>query len=216
MNRRTLPVAVAAAATACLLLTACGGGDKANDKIAGSEKSASPSTPASPSASPSDAAGRPTVTLPADFQTSFEGWTTGDATKDAALADLRNQINGTNAAIISEVAEHPALPFYYKGEGLIGASTWVQSFKNEDWTLTGTVRYFNPKVEMFGDAAAGIGYCSDDGKGFVKERKTGKVHTTPPSNNSYITYSVRLDKNAQGVWQTTKLVSKRGDKTCTP
>ncbi|MGW6703699.1 hypothetical protein ACWGDE_02220 [Streptomyces sp. NPDC054956] len=214
MNRRTLPVAVAAGATACLLLTACGGGDKPNDKIAGTESSAPPS--ASPSASPADAAGRPKITLPADFTTSFEGWTTGDATKDAALADLQNQINATNAAITGEEAESPALPFYYKGEGLIGASTWVQSFKNEDWTLTGTVRYFNPKVEMFSDSAAGIGYCSDDGKGFVKERKTGKVLTTPASNNSYITYSARLDKNAQGVWQTTKLVSKRGDKTCTP
>ena len=54
MKRRTLPAAAALAATATLLLTACGGEDdsaKANDKIAGADtkgtKTASPSASAS-------------------------------------------------------------------------------------------------------------------------------------------------------------------------
>ncbi|MGW0361898.1 hypothetical protein [Streptomyces sp. NPDC002990] len=215
MNRRTSPVAVAAAATAALLLTACGGGNgKTDEKIAGSEQSAT--APASPSASPSDTAGRPKVTLPADFKNEFEGWTTGDPLKDAVLADIGNAVNSVDAAIASDEAESPAVPFYHKGDALIGASTWIAKLKNDGLTPTGTTRYFKPRIEMFDDKSAGVVYCSDEGKAFAKERKTGKVLTTPVTDNSYVTFNARLDKNEKGVWQTTKLTSKRGDKTCTP
>ncbi|MEU7603079.1 hypothetical protein [Streptomyces sp. NPDC041003] len=217
MNRRTLPVAVVATATAALLLSACGGGGgKTDDKITGSEQSATPSAPASASASPSDTAGRPKITLPADFKNEFEGWTTGDPVKDALLSDISQRINATDAAIASDEAESAAIPFYYKGEALLGASTWIAKLKNDGLTPTGSARYFNPKIEMFNETSAGVGYCSDEGKAFAKERKTGKVLTTPVTDNSYVTYRIRVDKNPQGVWQTTQLVSQRGDKKCTP
>nr|WSX50407.1 hypothetical protein OG409_16500 [Streptomyces sp. NBC_00974] len=215
MNRRTLPVAVAAAAAATLLLTACGGGDsKANDKISGTESSAPPST--SPSASPSDVAGRPKITLPADVKNVYEGWTTGDPVKDAILADVTNRANATDAAIANDEPESAAIPFYYQRDALIGASTWIAKFKKDDLSLTGTTRFYNPKIEMLGDTAAGVGYCTDESQGFAKERKTGKVLTTPVTKDSYVFYNVRMDKNQQGVWQTTQMDSKRGDKTCTP
>ncbi|MEV6952647.1 hypothetical protein [Streptomyces sp. NPDC051183] len=215
MNRRTLPVAVAAAATA-LLLTSCGGGSgKADDKIAGADGSSAPSS-ASPSASPSDTAGRPKITLPADFKNEFEGWTTGDPVKDALLADIGQAIGSVDAAIASDEAESPAVPFYHKGDALIGASTWIAKLKNDGLTPTGTTRYYKASIEMFDDKSAGVLYCSDEGKAFAKERKTGKVLTTPVTANSYTRYTVRVEKNQQGVWQTTTLTSKRGDKTCTP
>lgn len=216
MNRHPLPITAALTATAALFLTACGSGDdkpKANDKIAGVD--AGSPTP-SPSPSTSDSAGRPKVTLPPDFKNVFEGWTTGDPVKDPLLADISNRINATDAAIASDEAESAAIPFYYKGKALIGASTWIAKLKSDGLTPTGTSRYFNPKIDMFDDTSAGVVYCSDEGKAFAKERKTGKILTTPVTNNSYVTYSIRVDKNQQGVWQTTQLVSKRGDKTCTP
>ncbi|MGW6703696.1 hypothetical protein ACWGDE_02205 [Streptomyces sp. NPDC054956] len=215
MNRRTLPVAVAATATAALLLTACGGGDtKANDKITGTESSAPPS--ASPSASPSQAANRPKITLPDDVKNVYEGWTTGDPVKDAILSDVTNRANATDAAIANNDAESAAIPFYYQREALIGASTWIAKFKKDDLTVTGTTRFYNPKIQMFSDTAAGVVYCTDEGQAFAKERKTGKVLTTPVTKDSYVTYNVRMDKNQQGIWQTTQMDSKRGDKTCTP
>ncbi|MFD9306330.1 hypothetical protein ACFWCB_27355 [Streptomyces sp. NPDC060048] len=215
MNRRTLPVAVAAAATA-LLLTACGGGGgKADDKIAGSDQSAPASAPASASASPPDVAGRPKITLPADFKNEFEGWTTGDPVKDAVLTDITHRINATDAAIANDEADSPAIPFYYQRDALIGASKWIADYKKDGLTVTGTMRFFAPKIEILGEKSVAVSYCSDDTKAFNKDRKTGKVDMSS-SSNPYVAYSTRLDKNDKGIWQTTKLDSKRGDKTCAP
>ncbi|MEV7525046.1 hypothetical protein [Streptomyces sp. NPDC091371] len=215
MNRRTLPVAVAATATA-LLLTACGGGtEKADDKIAGADESSSSSTSPSPSASTPDTAGRPKVTLPADVKNEFEGWVTGDAVKDAVLTDVTHRVNATDAAIVSDEAESPAIPFYYQRDALVGAAKWVADYKKDGLSITGTTRFFNPKVEILSDKSAAVSYCSDESKAFNKDRKTGKVDNSP-SNNPYVLYSARLDKNDKGIWQTTKLDSKRGDKTCAP
>ncbi|MEU7724822.1 hypothetical protein AB0B78_06225 [Streptomyces sp. NPDC040724] len=217
MNRRTLPVAVVATATAALLLSACGGGGgKTDDKITGSEQSATPSASASASASPSDTAGRPKVTLPADFKNEFEGWTTGDPVKDAVLADISNAITSVDAAIASDEAESSAVAFYHKGDALVGASTWIAKLKNDGLTPTGVTRYHTPNIAMSDQTSAGVVYCADESKGFAKERKTGKVLTTPVDDKSYVMYNARVEKNQQGVWQTTQLTSKRGDKTCTP
>ncbi|MFG2999302.1 hypothetical protein [Streptomyces sp. NPDC048340] len=214
MNRRTLPVAVAAAATA-LLLTSCGGGSgKADDKIAGADGSSAPSS-ASPSASPSDTAGRPKVTLPADVKNEFEGWPTGDAVKDAILTDVSHRINATDAAIVSDETESPALPFYYQRDALVGASKWVADYKKDGKSITGTTRFFGPRVEVLNEKSATVTYCSDESKAFNKDRKTGKVDESA-SSNPYVRYNTRLDRNDKGIWQTTKLESKRGDKTCAP
>ncbi|MFJ6798528.1 hypothetical protein [Streptomyces sp. NPDC091268] len=215
MNRRTLPAAAALAAAATLLLTACGdGGSTTDGKITGAESSA-PSSSSPPPTTPPQA-GRPTVTLPADFKNVFEGWTTGDAVKDAALTDLSGQINAVDAAIASGEAEAPAVVFYNKGMALVNAGTWIAKMKTEGYVPTGTARYFNPRIQMFDDKSAGVAYCSDESKEFAKDRSTGKVHTTPVTANSYVAYNVRLEKNEQGVWQTTQLNSTRGDKSCTP
>lgn len=213
MTRRTLPVAVATTAAAALLLSACGGdGTKASDKIAGSESSAPPS--ASASASPSQAAGRPTITLPADVKNVFETWATGEPVKDAILTDVSAQMNATDEAITSDAPETPGVVFYNKGDALIGAAKWITDFKTKGLTVTGTTRYYSPRIELFDDKSAGVGFCTDESKAFTKDRKTGKVNEEPASDKSYVSYTLRVDKNAQGVWQTTKLTSERGSKTC--
>ncbi|MFI1356778.1 hypothetical protein ACH4TV_24835 [Streptomyces sp. NPDC020898] len=102
MNRRSLPVAAALAATAALLLTACGSGDDKssnNDEIAGAD--AGGSTPsASPSPSTSDSIERPDITLSADAKDVFEAWKTGDTTEDAVLADAARAQTAMNNAIL--------------------------------------------------------------------------------------------------------------------
>ncbi|MEU5629257.1 hypothetical protein [Streptomyces tendae] len=49
-----------------------------------------------------------------------------------------------------------------------------------------------------------------------KDRKTGKVAKTPVTKNSYVQYNTRLDKNADGVWQTSQILSTRGAAQCQP
>ncbi|MGW7085918.1 hypothetical protein ACWGH2_20845 [Streptomyces sp. NPDC054871] len=220
MKRRTLPVAAAFAATAALLLTACGsGGDdkpKDNDKINGADQGGETKEPASPSASEGGGAKRPDMTLPKDVTETFANWKTGDATKDAVLADAGHAQTAVTYSITQGNADEPALGFYQDGDALVGSAQWVKSVIDSGSTFHGKVRYFAPKVSLIGKDAASVVYCSDESKAFNKNRKTNKVTKTPVTDNSYVTYSTRLDKNAQGIWQTTKLQSKRGDKTCTP
>ncbi|WP_189325930.1 hypothetical protein [Streptomyces flaveus] len=216
MKRRPLPVAAALAATAALLLTACGSGDdssKDNDKIAGAD-TGDTETSASPDAT--DAASRPRVTLPDDLSDNFESWKTGDTTQDAVLADVARRVDATNYAITEGNAKLPALSFYYSGTALADARDWVESIVKEGYSITGTNRYYNPKVDVFDSSSAGVVYCEDQSKAYAKDRKSNKVHKTAVTSNSYVLYTARLEKDKQGVWQTTKLTSQRGHKSCTP
>jgi hypothetical protein len=218
VNRRSLPVAAALTATAALLLTACGSGDddpKANDKIAGADQGNEESGTPSPTAK-EESAGRPTMPLPNDVKEQFDGWKTGDPTKDEVLADAARAQTAVTYSVTQGNADEPALGFYQDRDALIGSAQWVQEITNAGLTFTGTVRYYAPKIELFDKKSAGVVYCSDESKAFNKNRKTGEVDKTPATTRSYVLYSTRLDKNAQGIWQTTNLTSKRGDKSCTP
>ncbi|MEV7321789.1 hypothetical protein [Streptomyces sp. NPDC093970] len=216
MKRRTLLDTAALAASAALILTACSsgeGGSKANDKIAGADGGG---TKASASPTASAAADRPEVTLPNDLSDTFESWKTGDMTKDAALGDVARRIDATNYAIAQGDPELPALGFYYSGGALADAKDWVESIAKDGYSITGANRYYNAKIDVFDSVSAGVTYCEDQSKAFAKVRKSGKVIKMAVNNDSYVVYTTRLDKNKQGVWQTTKLTSQRGSKSCTP
>ncbi|MFJ7626584.1 hypothetical protein ACIQZN_08855 [Streptomyces sp. NPDC097595] len=216
MNRRTLPIATALTTAAFLLLTACGSDDKpeANDKIAGADSGGTKS--ATPTASPPGESNRPQITLPKDVQNVFESWKTGDPTKDSILTDVSQRINATDAAIAKGDSNASTLPFYYQGDALIGAAEWIQGYKKDGLSITGTTRYFKPKIEMLGKTSAGVVYCADESKAYNKDRKTGKADKSPASDDSYVYYSTRVDKNDRDIWQTVKLTSKRGHESCTP
>ncbi|MFF8946509.1 hypothetical protein ACF1A5_30415 [Streptomyces sp. NPDC014864] len=211
---RLLTIAVATT-TAALLLTGCGGGDsgsKGNDKIAGAgtEKSAS----ASPTASA--AAGRPKISFPSDASNVFEDQKTGDAAKDAVLADNALGVNSIDEAIFEGKTNTKALGFYNTGRALSSAITYVQGYLDKSDTWAGTTRFFDHRVTLSGRNGAYVTYCSDESKSFLKDRKTGKAQHTPTTADSYVLYHAKLAKNADGVWQTTDVVSNRGDKACQP
>jgi hypothetical protein len=217
VKRRTLPVAAALAATAALLLTACGGGDgksEDNDKIAGADTGES-KPPTSPSAS-AGAVKRPTIALPGDVKDVFEGWQTGDATKDGLLSDVKERIKATDAAIVAGNPDAEALAFYYKGQALAGAADWVQGYVKNGKTITGTVRFYHPDLIMVDKDTAALAYCADETNAFDKNRKTNEIEKTAATKNSYVAYNTRVEKNEQGVWQTTSLLSERGNAKCTP
>ncbi|MEV6313622.1 hypothetical protein [Streptomyces sp. NPDC051776] len=215
VNHRSVPVAAAFAATAALLLTGCGSGDepKDNGKVAGADESGT-KKPASPKGAPTDGVKRPSIKLPGDVENVFVNWKAGDPVENAVLADAGRRINATDAAIASDDAESKAIPFYYKGDALLGAAEWIQGYKNDGLSITGTTRYFSPKVTKYSKTAVGLFYCSDESKAFNKDRKTKKVDKSPVNDDSYVLYNTRLDKNELGVWQTTVLTSERGSKKC--
>ncbi|MFI6339493.1 hypothetical protein [Streptomyces sp. NPDC050535] len=218
MKRRSLPVAAAFAATAALLLTACGGGDddtKGNDKIAGADTGGSTAS-ASSSASATESVDRPDMTLPDDVTETFEGWKTGDMTKDAILADAGRAQTAVTFAVTDGDPKSEALSFYQAGTALPGSQDWVKTVVDSGSTFSGAVRYYAPKLEVFDAKSAGLSYCSDESKAFNKNRKTQKVDKTAANDDSYVLYSTRLDRDEKGIWQTTKLASERGNATCAP
>ncbi|MEU8978280.1 hypothetical protein ACFVXW_05465 [Streptomyces sp. NPDC058251] len=217
IRRPRLLVTAAVGATAALLLTACGGGgseSKGSDKIAGADTGSE--TPASPSASATSLAGRPAIKFPSDARNVFEGQKTGDAKKDAVLADNAQRINSVDDAIFQGKVNTDALGFYSAEGALDSARTFVQGYLDDDRSWKGTTRYFDRQVTFRGDGSASVVYCSDESKSFLKNRKTGKVEKTPTSSDSYVLYNTRLVKNSDGVWQTTKVISKRGADQCQP
>lgn len=218
MTRRTVP-AVTLTAVALILLTACGGGggDKSSDKIQVDTDSPSTApTSASPSATVTAAAGRPTITFPADVKDVFEDQHTGDATKDAILADNAESVRSVDDAIIQGTTHTKALEFYNIGKGYENSIVYISGALRKGYTLTGTVRFFDRRVTLLGPRQAAVIYCSDESKAFLKHRKTGKIDNTPTTSQSYVLYNADLTENAQGVWQTDNISSVRGAKQCQP
>ncbi|MFZ4290043.1 hypothetical protein ACOZE1_00840 [Streptomyces cellulosae] len=210
-----MPIAVAFAATSALLLTGCGGddgGSKAGDEIAGADTAKSTASPSS--GAPEVSAERPDMTLPEDVEERFEGWKTGDATKDAVLADAGRAQTAVTYAVTKGDPKSPALSFYQSGTALAGSQDWVKGIVDAGLTYSGSVRYFAPEISVFDKESAGVSYCADESKAYNKDRKTNKVDKTPATDDSFVLYSTRLEKNDEGVWQTTKLESERGNKKC--
>ncbi len=92
----------------------------------------------------------------------------------------------------------------------------VKGIVDAGFTYYGSVRYYAPEISVFDKKTAGVTYCADESKAFNKNRKTNKVTKSPATDNSYVLYSTRVEKDNKGVWQTTKLESERGNKKCTP
>ncbi|MEU6195059.1 hypothetical protein [Streptomyces sp. NPDC047061] len=223
MNPRSSPPTTAVAGlTAVLLLTGCGGGDgvdgaKTADKASSTPTTTGASASASPSASASASAdGRPKITLPSDVTLTFEGGRTGDAVKDAVLADSAEMTRAVDAAIAGTDPKGQGMGYYTTGKALEASLSWVAQFKKADVTITGAVRYYDRKVTLESKTSAVLTYCGDESKGFSKDKKTGKVNKTPVTKDSYVTYNTRLDRNSDGVWQTSQIISTRGAAQCQP
>lgn len=219
MNRRpTLLAAATLTAAAVLSLTACGGGDgdsKENDKIAGAESGDKKKETPSPTAS-DDGIDRPEIKLPKDVKNVFEGGETGDATKDAVLADHERMLNSVDEAITVDAKDHPALKFYSKGEGLVNSASYIESFYKAGTTWTGVTRYYDREVTFLKGGTAAVTYCGDATKAYSKNRKTGEVKRPPADAGDYVFYNDRMEKSPQGVWQSTGGVSEEGAKRCQP
>ncbi|MEV6317390.1 hypothetical protein [Streptomyces sp. NPDC051776] len=215
MTARHLPAAAALAACAAVLLSGCGGSDDSkpkDDKIAGAEKEGA----ASPTASASNDAKRPKITLPSDDIQIFEGRKTGDLKKDAVLADNEQRLRAIDAAIIKGDAGYEPVYFYSKGDAAISAGKRIQWLVDKGYSVTGTIRFSKRDVTFRENGSARLTYCSDESKAFAKERKTNKIKKTPVTKNAYIFYDTSLKRNKQGVWQTTTVISEEGAQQCQP
>lgn len=222
-RRRPLLTVTALCAVAAFSLSACGGGDDASDDkadkpVAGADTSggSSPSASAGPSPRASAVPGRPKIELPADLTYDFEWPKTGDAKKDAVMADTQQRIRAVHMAVARQDPRDPAFRYYSEGEAAAGSQTFVQQFVATGDRITGVARYDKPNVKVNGDGTAGFVYCEDQSKGYRKNVKTGKIKKSQGSKDDYVLYNARLRLNDKGVWITERLISEVGSATCMP
>ncbi|WP_037911870.1 hypothetical protein [Actinacidiphila yeochonensis] len=218
MSRSTLPAAAAVVVGVGLLLTACGGGgsgDSDKIKATGTTASASQST-SGPSPTPT-ATGvpRPTITLPSGAQNVFEDQHTGDAKKDAVLADNQSWVDSMDEAILKGSSDTSHISFYSTGTAFESSVGYVKGYLGKKDTWVGTTRFFQRKVTFLKTGEASVVYCGDESKAFIKH-SDGTIDKSPATSNSYVLYNTRLAQNGQGVWQTEYVVSQRGAKECQP
>ncbi|WJV46911.1 hypothetical protein [Streptomyces flavofungini] len=213
MNRRTMPVTAALAATAALLLTGCGGGDDGDskdDKIAGADQGAEkPKKSAEPSGAPAgDKPDGVDVSLPKDMNLVFDWDKPGDKNEAAAMADAANFFRAIYRGVDKRTAKDAAVPAYATGDGLHYAETQIKEWIDGGWTATGTLRHYEATTRSTTNGnAVEVAFCADSSKFYGKEIKTGKVLKTKNSIKDFDYYKIAMVKVPTGkdLWQASKV-----------
>ncbi|MEU5703305.1 hypothetical protein [Streptomyces aurantiacus] len=212
MKRRSLPVTAALAATAALLLTACGGGDDKpsdNDKIAGADQgSKKPTKSAEPAGASQDKPDGVDVSLPKDMNLVFD-WDKPKAKNEAAaMDDAANFFRAIYRGVDKRTIKEAAVTTYATGEGLRYAQVQIGDRLDGDWTATGTRRYYDVSTRSASNGkSVEVAFCSDASKFYGKEIKTGKVLKTEPSPRDFSLFKVIMVKFPTGddLWQASKV-----------
>jgi len=218
VNRPARLLTAALTASAALLLTACGSGggdDSSSDKISGADTGKSSSASPSPSAA-ADGIDRPEIKLPSDMKDVFEDRQTGDAVKDAVLADNERSVRSVDQALAYGDLKKSGMGFYYTDTALTGVYQYAKNAIDKNLAWSGAVRYFDRKVTVFSKTSAAVTYCSDESQANPKNRKTNKVQKVATSADSYVYYNTGVKKNKDGVWQIWSLDEDRGSQKCQP
>lgn len=217
MARSALTMTAATlAATAALLLTACGGGDEdaSPDDIKGAGTSSS-----SPSASASGPADvdRPDVSLPSDLKLAFDFERPSDADHAAALADAANYIRALDHGIAQQDPNDPAYRFYSTGGAEKYAKSQIEAWVKDGWTVTGDDRYFDADLEPVGEGKSVlVSFCRNQAKFFSKKVATGKVNYTEENLDSYQRFSLLMSPSEASaeVWQARQIEVQGRVKEC--
>ncbi|MFG2964527.1 hypothetical protein ACGFZS_14730 [Streptomyces sp. NPDC048288] len=213
MKRRTLPAAAALAATAALLLTACGSGDdKASDKdkIAGADQGTKTPT-ASASASGAPAEDKPDgvdVSLPKDMNLVFDWDKPKDTNEAAAMADAANYVRAIYHGVDKRTSKVAAVAAYSTGDGLSYAQTQINDRVDGGWTATGTRRHYQATTRSASNGnSVEVDFCVDSSKFYGKVVKTGKILKSEPSIADYDYFKIIMVKlpTSDGLWQASKV-----------
>nr|WP_223189848.1 hypothetical protein [Streptomyces sp. TRM68416] len=208
-----MPAAAALAATAALLLTACGSEDDKssdNDKIAGAEQ-ASETPKESATASGAPAEDKPDgvdLSLPKDMNLVFDWNKPADKNEAAAMTDAANFFRAIYHGVDKRTAKDAAVTAYSTGEGLNYAKTQINAWIDGGWTATGTLRHYDATTRSAPNGTSvEVAFCADAGEFYGKEIKSGKVLETEPSIEDFDYYKIIMVKHPTGtdLWQASKV-----------
>ncbi|MDT7843740.1 hypothetical protein [Streptomyces justiciae] len=216
MKPHHLPVAAALAATAFLLLTACGNGDSETSGPAqGAETSQKSATRAvEPSEDRPDGVD---ISLPAGINLVFDWTKPKDKNEAAAMDDAANFLRAIYRGVDKGTPEDAAVTTYATGGGLKYATTQINAYIDGGWTVTGTRRHYDATTRSSSNGeSVEVAFCSDSTKFYGKETKTGKVLKTDPSIKDYSHIDIIMVKYPTGtdLWQASKVYVETESARC--
>jgi hypothetical protein len=209
MRARTAAATAVLAATAALLLTACGGsGSNASDKISGA-----PATPTATSAGTSAGTAKapasgspvaidPAYKLPAGLNLTFDWALPADHVQAAALNAAANFMQSLVFGVVKQSVTKSGLGTYATGGAYTYAKQYVQLHVDARKTLTGADLFYRPAVKAVSSrTVVEVTFCENATKLYSRQIPTGKVHVTAPSDADYTSYDIVLAKApAQTEW----------------
>ncbi|SEN51803.1 hypothetical protein [Actinacidiphila rubida] len=213
-TRTTPAAATALAAVAALVLSACGSGSGGSDTI---DKGGPATTASAPSATPTATPSGPppkidrALALPAGLTVVFDFGTPADPAQAAALTGAADFIQAISHAVVRQNPHDAVLGAYGAGDALTYARTYVQQNVRRRLTLTGTDRYYRPKITVSkGGGAVEVVLCNNQAKLYSKDIATGKVHITPADDASYSLFDLVMAKlpTGKGLWQANSITVK--------
>ncbi|MGW1542423.1 hypothetical protein ACWCPM_19680 [Streptomyces sp. NPDC002309] len=222
MKRRTLSVATALAATAALLLSACGSKDDkstANDKIAGADQATdtpkeSPKAPAAPAEDKPDGVD---VSLPKDMNLVFDWDKPTDKNQAAAMDDAANFVRAIYRGVDKSTTKDAAITAYATGDGLHYAETQIQKRVDGGWTATGTRRHYQATTRSVpSGTSVEVAFCVDSTHFYSKEVKTDKVVKSEPGIDAFDYFKIIMVKFPTGsdLWQASEVFVEMKAEKC--
>ncbi|WP_329134810.1 hypothetical protein OG552_19960 [Streptomyces sp. NBC_01476] len=218
MTRSSLPIAVAFAASAGLLLTACGGGGSDSaDKIQPSATTAAAPTTTSSTPTPTPPTGpdAPKFNLPPDLTVEFTGFDSAKAEDKLVLQDASYAAKSVlELEVQPRTKVTPNFSRFWTGErGASYADSLISQIKGGT-VITGVYRYYNPVVKSVQGGAMQVTYCEDQRKAYSKDFTTGRVHVTSPSPSDFRQWTLLMSKSSSGEWQAFDHSWLKGAKQC--
>ncbi|MEV6013036.1 hypothetical protein AB0M29_40520 [Streptomyces sp. NPDC051976] len=216
MTRTTLPAAVVFAASTALLLTGCGGGSSDSPDRAQSSAIGTPGTPTTSATSTRSAEpGAPTFDLPPDVRIEFAGFDAGGGKDKDVMRDAGYAIT---ALLEAEATVHATETANFKRywTGLSGATyaDTIIARGRQGKVITGTYRYYSPRVTPNAQGAQVVSYCEDQRKAYAKDARTGRVRVTTPSLSDFRSWSLVMSRNSAGGWQVANYTWHQGARNC--
>ncbi|MEV2255835.1 hypothetical protein AB0I94_35660 [Streptomyces sp. NPDC050147] len=212
MNRPIRLMTAALVASTALLLTACGSGGSDNDtadKVKGPGDGDEKASASAGATSQPDGSKRPEIKLPKSFQVDFTGWKNSDPELQSIMDDGKERLLSSYSAIIKRDPQYDGFTFYNTSDALRTGTTWVKQFTDDNLTLIGKGRVFQPQPRISPDGSGTLFYCVDESKGSTKDRETGEI-TTTPAKTALVLYRTKLSKTDEGVWKTTMVQTEPG------
>jgi hypothetical protein len=211
-KHRPLLSAAALAATAALLLTACGSRDDKpsdNNKTAGADQGAkTPKELATPSEAPGDSPDGVDVSLPEDLDLVFDWDKPKYKNEAAAMDDAANFFRAIYRGVDKRTAKDAAVNAYASGDGLHYAQVQINEWIKGGWTATGTLRHYEATTRSAPNGkSVEVAFCADSGKFFGKEIKTQKILKTQPGIEDFDYFKIVMVKfpTGDGLWQASKV-----------